>query len=126
MSKRALQIALHIAFPVVPVWLWAWIIAFSCVFLVLGGKYPRIEKIAIFLTATFSLFTVFCVFIMQSTPYAFTWADVHEGFSFQMPAAVLGVALAKVIRLGLGEGSGGPVQHKEPAVNQPQHVHSIR
>lgn len=87
-------LALNIAFPVVPVWLWAWIIAFSCVFLVLGGKYPRIEKIAVFLTATFSLFTVFCVFIMQSTPYAFTWADINEGFSFQMPAAVLGVALA--------------------------------
>ena len=86
-------LALNIAIPVVPVWIWAWIIAFFTVFLVLGGKYSRIEKIAVFLTAAFSLFTVLCVVLMQSTPYAFNWGDIQEGFSFQIPAAVIGVAL---------------------------------
>ncbi len=87
-------LALHIAIPQIPVWLLVWIIAILTVFLVLGGKYSRIEKVAVWLIAIFSVFTVFCVFIVQYTPYAINVSDISEGMSFQMPAAVMAVALA--------------------------------
>lgn len=86
-------LALNIAVPALPVWAWTWIVAFLTIFLVLGGKYSRIEKISVTLIAAFSLFTIICVLMLQSTPYAVTGSDIAEGFSFQMPAAVLGVAL---------------------------------
>ncbi|MGI9545140.1 MAG: Nramp family divalent metal transporter, partial [Cyclobacteriaceae bacterium] len=86
-------LALNVAFPVVPVWGWTWAVAFLTIFLVVGSKYARIEKIAVFLIAVFSLFTIACVFMLQSTPYAISWPEIGEGFSFQMPAAVIGVAL---------------------------------
>ena len=87
-------LAFNIAFPTVPVWLWTWIMAFTIIFLVVGGNYSRIEKIAVSLIVIFSLFTIVCVFLLQSTPYAITWSDISGGFSFQMPAAVIGVALS--------------------------------
>lgn len=86
-------LALNIAIPGIPVWLWAWIMAFLVVGLVLGSGYKRIEKTAVLLIAVFSLFTIFCVFLLQSTEYAISGADILEGMSFQMPAAVIGVAL---------------------------------
>lgn len=86
-------LALNIAFPAVPVWAWTWTVAFLTIFLVVGSKYSRIEKIAVFLIAVFSMFTIVCVFLLQATPYAIAWNDIGEGFSFQIPAAVVGVAL---------------------------------
>ena len=86
-------LALNVAFPVVPVWIWTWIVAFLTIFLVVGSKYSRIEGIAVFLIAIFSLFTIACVFLLQATPYAIALTDIIEGVSFQMPAAVIGVAL---------------------------------
>ncbi len=87
-------LALNIAIPLVPVWTWAWLVAFLTIYLVRDGKYARIEKIAVYLVAIFSVFTLICLFFLNQTPYAITWSEIASGLTFQMPAAVLGVALA--------------------------------
>jgi Mn2+/Fe2+ NRAMP family transporter len=87
-------LALHVAIPSVDVWLWTCLAALACALLVFRGSYPFIEKTAITLTAVFSLFTVFCVLVLQKTSYAISLADVGEGLSFRLPAAALGIALA--------------------------------
>ena len=43
------------------------------------------------LTALFSLFTIFCVVLLQGTPYRIGLANLGEGFSFHLPAAAIGV-----------------------------------
>ena len=86
-------LALNIAIPTIPIWAWTWIVAILTIFLVIGGKYKRIESVAVSLIAIFSLFTIFCVLVLHSTEYAIGWDDISLGLSFQMPAAVIGVAL---------------------------------
>jgi len=87
-------LAINIAFPAIPVWVLAWLIALFTVLLVLNSHYKKVEGIAVSLIAVFSLFTIFCVILLQSTPYIVSGSDIAEGFSFQLPAAVIGVALA--------------------------------
>jgi len=87
-------LAMHVAIPSVGVWPWTGLAALACALLVFRGSYPFIEKIAIILTALFSLFTVFCVLVLQKTSYAISVADVSEGLSFRLPEAALGAALA--------------------------------
>ena len=87
-------LAMHIAIPQIPVWAWAWITALTTITLVLRSYYKRVESIAIILVSLFSVFTIFCVFLLQSTPYAVSWSEISSGFDFQLPAAVVGVALA--------------------------------
>lgn len=86
-------LALHLAFPQIPVIPWACIVGVITVILVYSGKYSPIEKFAVFLIAGFSIFSIVCVFMLQYTPYSFSWADVKSGFGFELPAALIGVAL---------------------------------
>ena len=86
-------LALNLVFPGIPVWGWACIVGIITVFLVLDGKYNRVEKFSVFLIAGFSLFSVLCVFLLQGTTYAISWAEISSGFGFELPAAMIGVAL---------------------------------
>jgi len=87
-------LALHVAIPSVGVGPWTGLAALACALLVFRGSYPFIEKTAIVLTALFSLFTVFCVLVLQKTSYAVSVAEIGEGLSFNLPLAALGFALA--------------------------------
>jgi manganese transport protein len=87
-------LALHMAFPGLPVWFWAWVAGLGTALMVYKGHYKFIEGFAVSLTAFFSLFTVVCVVLLQSTSYAVSLSDVAAGMQFQLPAAVIGVALA--------------------------------
>lgn len=87
-------LALHVALPSVGVVPWTCVAALACALLVYRGNYPFIEKTAILLTALFSIFTVFCVLVLQKTSYSISMTDLGEGFCFRLPAATLGFALA--------------------------------
>jgi len=87
-------LALNLAFPAVGVGVWACVAGVSASLLVSRGKYRFIERTAIFLTATFSLFTVFCVAMLQLTPYQVSLADLAGGLTFQLPVAAIGIAVA--------------------------------
>ncbi len=86
-------LALNLAIPQIGVVPWACIVGLTTVFLVYGGKYSLIEKFAVVLIAGFSIFSIICVFMVQYTPYAITWPEFKSGFGFELPAALIGVAL---------------------------------
>ena len=87
-------IAMTIAFPRTSVAFWAVASGLAAAVMTARGGYRFIEGAAIGMTALFSLFTVACVFFLQSTEYALSGAELATGLSFQLPAATLGVALA--------------------------------
>ncbi|MFY0687655.1 MAG: Nramp family divalent metal transporter [Cyclobacteriaceae bacterium] len=95
-------LALNIAFPSTPIWIWGAAAALLTIVLTISGSYRVVEKVAIFLVAGFSLFTLYSVVALQSTDYAFVWADIQEGMSFQLPTAALGFALAVFGVTGIG------------------------
>jgi Mn2+/Fe2+ NRAMP family transporter len=87
-------LAMNMALPALDVSAWAWVAAVATALLIFRGSYRFIEKVAVTLTATFSLFTVACVALLQQTPYRFSLADLADGLSFHLPGAAIAVAVA--------------------------------
>jgi manganese transport protein len=94
--------ALAIMFPVFNVATWAIITGTTCTVLVAMGGYKFIERMSLSLLTLFTLFTLVCVIALQWTSYAIQWPDIASGFTFQLPAAALGVALAAFGITGAG------------------------
>ena len=86
-------LAMNMAAPALDVWVWACVAALATALLVFKSHYRWIERVAVVLVAAFSAFTLLCVVLLQTTAYRITLADLAEGFSFQLPAAAVGVAL---------------------------------
>ena len=78
-------LALKVAIPSIGVLPWTCVTALVCALLVYRRNYPFIEKTAITLTAFFSIFTIFCVIVLQKTSYAISLAKLIEGLSFHLP-----------------------------------------
>ena len=87
-------LAMNLAFPGIGVAVWAWAAGLSTALLVSHGKYRFIERTSIWLTATFSLFTVFCVGMLRFTPYSVSFEDLAGGMTFQLPDFAIGIAVA--------------------------------
>lgn len=100
--------ALRIAFPKVSVGAWAWVVAISAALLVFRGYYVFIQGAAVFMTALFTFFTIACVVFLQSSPHAFSLADIGSGLSFRLPPAAVGVAIAAFGLTGIG---GDEIMH---------------
>jgi Mn2+/Fe2+ NRAMP family transporter len=90
----AVALVLKLAFPETALWIWVALASASTALLVFRGKYHQVERTSIILIAAFSLFTIFCVFVMQTTPFRISWSDLGEGLSLKLPASIVGVALA--------------------------------
>lgn len=87
-------LALELAFPALPVEAWAWICALTAAFLVWQGGYRFIERMAVGLTACFSILTLVCAGLLYWTPYRVSASMLAEGLSFELPAFAVGAALA--------------------------------
>ncbi len=87
-------LALNIAFPLVDVWIWTTLAGLATALLVFKGHYRFIERFAIILVSAFSIFTLFCVFVLQTTPYQIGINDLGDGLTFHLPAAAIGIGLA--------------------------------
>jgi manganese transport protein len=87
------SVVLSLLFPVIPVLVWSFVIAFIAAALIYNGRYRRIEKISLFMIALFSGFTIISLIAVQFTPYAFTFTDVVEGFRFRFSGEEIGIAL---------------------------------
>lgn len=81
-----------------------WVIGFGVLTLVLllGGAYSRIEKIAMIKVGLFTLITLLAAVVLTRMPQYFSWADVTHGFTFELPAAGLAIALATFGITGVG------------------------
>jgi manganese transport protein len=85
----------------------AWVMAFFVLTLVLllGGAYPRIEKIALIKVALFTLITCLSAVILTNMPQYFSWGDVLDGLKFKMPEGDgLAVAIAVFGITGVASG----------------------
>lgn len=95
-------ITLNISFPFVSIPVWTVLVSVITSLLVYKGYYKLVEKFSLVMIALFSLFTLASVFFLQYTSYAFTWHDVQQGLSFQLPPAIVGIAIAAFGITGVG------------------------
>jgi len=90
----SVALVLKLAFPGVALWIWVALVALGTALLVSRGSYRLIERTSIILIAAFSLFTIFCLFVMQTTSFRISLPDLLNGLSFKLPPPIVGVALA--------------------------------
>ncbi|MFN0038639.1 MAG: Nramp family divalent metal transporter [Burkholderiales bacterium] len=81
-----------------------WVIGFFVLTLILllGGAYHRIERLAMIKVGLFTLITLLSAVVLTRMPEYFSWGDVWQGFSFELPAAGLATALAVFGITGVG------------------------
>jgi len=96
--------------PSVPIGVW--VVALSAITLavLIGGSYRRVEFLAVWMVAVFSLMTVFAAAVLTSQPQYFTWAQVREGLDFGLPeqGLVIAVAVFGITGVNSGELSAYP------------------
>jgi manganese transport protein len=95
-------IVLHMLFPFVPVYAWAFFIALTTSAMIYKGYYNVIEKVSLLMIAGFTIATITAVFMLQFTSFSFSWADIGEGFQFKLPPAIVAVAFGAFGITGVG------------------------
>lgn len=93
---------LNILFPAISVRIWVGILLAITLALLLGGGYERIEKLATIKVCLFTMLTVMCALVLLGQPQHFQAARLLEGFTFQLPANGLAVAVAVFGITGVG------------------------
>lgn len=95
-------ITLNIVFPSFSVTLWTLMATVTAALLVYRGYYKFVERFSLAMIAFFTLFTFLSVYFLQYTSYAFTWEDILIGLEFNLPTAMVGVAIAAFGITGVG------------------------
>lgn len=88
--------------PSVSVNLWVPGLAIITLFLLLGGGYERVEKLATIKVGLFTMLTFLCALMLLSRPEFFNWSDLAGGMSFQLPPNGLASAVAVFGITGVG------------------------
>lgn len=94
----------HFLCPSISIEAWIVILATALALMVFHGKYGPVEIIAALFNLIFVGTILYCVFAVQSTPYAFSMNDLLSGFTFHMPAESIGLALAAFGITGVAAG----------------------
>ncbi len=89
-------------FPAIHVWWWVFILATLVSLLVFRGYYAPIEKLSIVMIGLFTILTLTSVVMLQFTPYAFSWDNISNGLTFQLPAVAVAVAIGAFGITGIG------------------------
>src|SRR5688572_27464323 len=71
---------------------WAVIVVLVAGLLVFKGFYGLVEKSSLVMILGFTVMTIISVVAVNYTTFGFSWSDVASGFTFQLPAALIGVA----------------------------------
>jgi Mn2+/Fe2+ NRAMP family transporter len=93
---------MNLVVPAVPVSLWILVFLVLTLVLLLGGGYSRIEGLAMFKVALFTLLTVLAAVVLARMPQYFAWSDVAEGLRFRLPPQGLATAVAVFGITGVG------------------------
>ena len=93
---------LQIVFPSAPMWIFLVGLAVAVSLLVSLGYYTILEKASIVMIALFTVFTLASVVMLQFTDYAISSSDIASGFTFQLPAAAVVVAIGAFGITGVG------------------------
>jgi Mn2+/Fe2+ NRAMP family transporter len=81
---------------------WHVLVVAGTIALLHSNRYSLIEKGAFWMVATFSVVTTVIAFGLPLTPWGYTPGDILEGFSFSLPPAALGPAIAMFGITGVG------------------------
>ncbi|MDX1636908.1 MAG: Nramp family divalent metal transporter [Balneolaceae bacterium] len=95
-------ITLNIFFPSVGVTTWTVLVTVTASLLVFRGYYTFVERFCLVLIAFFTIFTFLSVYFLQFTSYAFTWNDILYGLEFNLPTAMVAVAIGAFGITGVG------------------------
>ncbi len=82
--------------------LWAGIIAACTAVILVAGRYGLIEKTSGILVASFTLMTIIALVLLQRTPDSISWAQIGQGFTFDLPAAGFAAAVTVFGITGIG------------------------
>ena len=94
--------AIQLAFPGLNYTLGVILVALSVVVLISIGRYKMIERSSTIMVIIFVIFTMGMAILTQFTKYAFSWADLLNGFTFQLPPEAAFAALAAFGITGIG------------------------
>lgn len=81
---------------------WTVIVVIATIALLYSSYYSRIERGAFLCVVIFSLVTVAIALGLPFTPFAYSVEDVLSGFTFSLPAGVIGAAIAMFGITGIG------------------------
>jgi len=95
-------IILHMTMPALEVSMWAFVVAAMAALLVFKGYYLFIEKVSLVMIGFFTLFTFVSLYFLTFTPYAITLDNVLKGLTFQLPAALVAIAIGAFGITGVG------------------------
>lgn len=77
---------LHILMPAVPVNAYVLLLLALTLWILLGGGYERIERLATIKVCLFTMLTVLCALLLTRRPELFNAGElIREGFSFRLP-----------------------------------------
>ncbi|WP_170315667.1 Nramp family divalent metal transporter [Spirosoma sordidisoli] len=95
-------LVLNMAFPAVPVSIWAVLSAASAGLLIYGGQYGWVERGSLLMIILFTALILLSLFLLQRTDYAISGAELADGLTFSLPPATVGVAIAAFGITGVG------------------------
>jgi len=93
---------LNTLMPAVAVSAWVLVLLAGTLWLLLGGGYERIEHLATLKVGLFTMLTLLCAMMLTAKPQYFSWAQLAEGFTFQLPGGGLTTAVAVFGITGVG------------------------
>lgn len=95
-------LAMKLAFPTISIEKLTWATAVVAALLTFRGYYRFVERGSLFMMAVFTIFTVACLAFVQYTPYAFSAGEIGSGLRFELPAAMIVVAVGAFGITGVG------------------------
>ena len=95
-------ITINMVAPFISVPVAALLITIITALLVYKGYYKVVERFSLLMMCFFTFFTLASVFFLQYTPYAISWADIQQGLTFELPPALVGIAIAAFGITGVG------------------------
>lgn len=95
-------LVLHMLIPQVPGAVWVIVLALIVSLLVYKNYYPFLEKASLFMLLIFTVITLASLFVVQFTQYAFGFNDIAAGLRFELPAAMVVLAIGAFGITGVG------------------------
>ncbi len=95
-------LVLHMLIPQITTVTWVIILAILVSLLVYKNYYPFLEKASLFMLLIFTVITLASLVVVQFTIYAFSWQDVASGLQFDLPAALVLLAIGAFGITGVG------------------------
>ena len=93
---------MNLLLPILPVNAWVFVFLILTLFLLLGGGYERIERLALVKVGFFTTLTFLAAIVLTRMPQYFSWKDVFEGFKFRLPGEGFATAVAVFGITGVG------------------------